>query len=248
MIRSLRNAFFIILLSISITSPGFARDDISVLTLEWPPHVGSGLPEQGLISALVRAAFEAAGHDMHIDFLPWARVLKDVLEGKSDVVMGAYHTKQRATDYYMSDPVYYVDVGLVTRPGLPRKKYDSLRELARYRIGTTRGYANSEEFDNARYLNIQPVTNPILNIRKLYRGRIDMAVMEFDQFRYKAEKEGFCVGRVGYLDPPLQRHGLHIMASRKIPDGMQIIKDFNRGLKVIKQNGTFDRIMARFRN
>jgi polar amino acid transport system substrate-binding protein len=87
-----------------------------------------------------------------------------------------------------------------------------------------------------------------LNIRKLFRGRIDLAVMNFDLFRYEANKEGFCLGKIEFLDPPLETHGLYIMASREISDYKRIINDFNRGLDTIRKDGTFDRIVSRFRN
>jgi polar amino acid transport system substrate-binding protein len=71
--------------------------------------------------------------------------------------------------------------------------------------------------------------------------------MNFDLFRYEAKKEGFCIVNVEFMDPPLETHGLYIMASRKIPDYQTIIEDFNRGLDEIRKNGTFQRIVNRFR-
>jgi polar amino acid transport system substrate-binding protein len=221
--------------------------NISMLTVEWAPHYGSGLPENGLTTALVKAAFKAGGHSSQVDFIPWARALKEVEEGKSDVVMGAYFSEERALKYYISDRIYSLDLGLIARPGLDVLKYESLRELSAYKIGVSRGFANSDEFDAADYLDKDIATFPNLNIRKLFRGRIDMAVMNFDLFRYEAKKEGFCISDVTFMDPPLSTEGLYVMASRNIRDGEKIVKDFNRGLLTIRQNGKFDRIVNRFR-
>ena len=161
--------------------------------------------------------------------------------------MGAYFNEERATTYHMSNAIYHLDTGLVARPGLDKTKYASLRELSPYKIGVSRGYANSEAFDAAEYLDKHPATTPLLNIRKLFRGRLDMAVMSFDLFRYQAKREGFCISDVEFVDPPLERNGLYIMGSRAVADGGRIIKDFNRGLKTIRENGTFDSIVNRFR-
>ena len=229
-----------------MTSTAQARD-ISMLTVEWAPHYGSELPEKGLTTAIVKAAFKAVGHTSDVDFIPWARALKEVEEGKSDVVMGAYHNKEREEIYHFSDPIYFLELGLIARPGLGVSKYESLRDLTPYKIGISRGFANSEEFDSATYLDKQVATFPNLNIRKLFRGRIDMAVMNFDLFRHEAKKEGFCISDVEFMEPPLETHGLYLMASRNIPDGAQIMQDFNRGLDAIRKNGEFDRIVGRFR-
>jgi polar amino acid transport system substrate-binding protein len=219
----------------------YARE-ISMLTVEWAPHYGSELPEKGLTTA-----FKAAGHSSDVDFIPWARALKEVEEGKSDIVMGAYHSQDREEKYIFSDPIYFLELGLIARPGLGISRYDSLRDLTPYSIGISRGFANSEEFDAADYLDKQVATFPNLNIRKLFRGRIDMAVMNFDLFRYEAKKEGFCISNVEFMEPPLETHGLYLMASRKISDGEKIIQDFNQGLDRIRKTGEFDRIVGRFR-
>ena len=226
---------------------GVQAREISMLTVEWAPHYGADLPENGLTTALVKAAFRAAGHRSEVDFIPWARALKEVEEGKADVVMGAYFNEERAERYYYSDRIYSLDLGLIARPGLDTRKYNSLRELSGYKIGITRGFANSEEFDSATYLDKHVATFPNLNIRKLFRSRIDMAVMNFDLFRYEAKKEGYCISDVTFMDPPLSTEGLYMMASRNISDGVQIMQDFNRGLATIRQNGEFDRIVNRFR-
>lgn len=221
--------------------------DISMLTVEWAPHYGSELPEQGLTTAIVKAAFKAGGHSSEVDFIPWARALKEVEEGQADVVMGAYHNKEREQSYIFSDPIYFLQLGLIARPGLGVSAYKTLHDLASYSIGISRGFANSEEFDAADYLDKQVATFPNLNIRKLFRGRIDMAVMNFDLFRYEAKKEGFCISKVEFMEPPLETHGLYLMASRQIGDGEKIIQDFNRGLDTIRKNGEFDRIVGRIR-
>ncbi len=221
--------------------------EISMLTVEWAPHYGSELPEKGLTTAIVKAAFKAVGHNSDVDFIPWARALKEVEEGKADIVMGAYHNKEREQSYIFSDPIYFLELGLIARPGLGLSKYKMLQDLTPYSIGISRGFANSEEFDSASYLDKHVATFPNLNIRKLFRGRIDMAVMNFDLFRYEAKKEGFCISDVEFMEPPLETHGLYLMASRNILDGENIITDFNRGLDTIRRNGEFDRIVGRFR-
>ncbi len=242
-----RKSGLLALLLLALASETLLARDISMLTVEWAPHYGSELPEQGLTTAIVKAAFKAGGHSSSVDFIPWARALKEVDEGKADIVMGAYHNKDREQTYIFSDPIYFLELGLIARPGLGINRYESLRDLTPYSIGISRGFANSEEFDSANYLDKHVATYPNLNIRKLFRGRIDMAVMNFDLFRYEAKKEGFCISDVEFMEPPLETHGLYLMASRNIDDGEQIIEDFNRGLDQIRRNGEFDRIVGRFR-
>lgn len=243
----LKKSVMALILSIAFLSTSVHSRNVSMVTVNWAPHYGSDLPENGLTTALVKAAFMAGGHNANIEFMPWPRALKEVDEGKYDIVMGAYDNPERRDTYHMSDRIYSLELGLIARPGLGVTKYDNLRELSGYKIGISRGYANSEEFDAADYLDKQVATGPQLNIRKLFRGRLDMAVMNLDLFRYNAKKEGFCISDVEFVRPVLAQSGLHIMASRNVDDGEGIIKDFNRGLKAIKDSGEFLSIVSRFR-
>lgn len=236
----------LILATLTFVLPVQARS-ISMVTVEWAPHYGSDLPEKGLTTALVTAAFKAGGHDAQVEFIPWARALKEVDEGKFDIVMGAYDNEERRATYHMSKRIYSLELGIIARPGLGINKYETLRDLMPYSIGVSRGYANSEEFDAAIYLDKHVATGPTLNIRKLFRGRLDMAVMNLDLFRYNAKREGFCISDVEFVTPVLDKAGLHIMASRNINDGAGIIDDFNRGLDAIKDSGEFLSIVSRFR-
>lgn len=242
------SVILISLVLLHLTSTAASARNVTMLTLNWAPHYGEDLPEQGLTTALVKAAFKAGGHNASIEFVPWSRALKEVEEGKADVVMGAYYNEERTESYFYSDVIYELNVGLIARPGLGKTSYASLRELAEYNIGVARGFANSEEFDAAQYLNKEVASTPLLNIRKLFRGRIDMAVMNYDLFRYEARKEGHCITSVNFVTPPLVTQGLYVMASRNIDDGDQLMQDFNAGLARIRSNGEFDRIVGRFRN
>jgi len=243
--------YSLVVLSLALlqfVSPGANARNVTMLTLNWAPHYAADLPEQGLTTALVKAAFKAGGHNAGVEFVPWSRALKEVEEGKADVVMGAYYNEERTTRYFYSDVIYELNVGLIARPGLDKSHYESLRELSGFSIGVSRGFANSEEFDAADYLNKEVASTPLLNIRKLYRRRIDMAVMNYDLFRYEAKKEGYCITSVTFVDPPLTTQGLYVMASRNIADGAKLMRDFNNGLAAIRASGEFDRIVSRFRN
>jgi polar amino acid transport system substrate-binding protein len=159
-----------------------------------------------------------------------------------------YYSDERAKDYIFSDINYNVDIGLVALKSLGVASYDNLRELKPFRIGVSRGYTNSEEFDAADYLNKEVAQSPKLNMRKLFRGRIDLTVGEFDVLRYEMAQEQLIPERLEYLDPSLQSHGLYIMASRKTQNGQELIDDFNRGLVSMMQDDSYRQILRKYLN
>ena len=148
----------------------------------------------------------------------------------------------------MSEPVYAVELGLVALDTLGIERIDSLRSLTPYTIGISRGFANTEEFDNADYLSKEIASSPKLNLRKLFRNRIDLTVGAFDSLRYQTRLEQLNGDRLVFIQPPLQSHGLYIMASRRIPDGRQVIDDFNTGLASMRADGSLQTILRQYLN
>jgi polar amino acid transport system substrate-binding protein len=229
-----------------VAAPVAEARRVVMCTVPWAPFYDPALEDEGFISELSRAAFRAAGHDAKLEFMPWARAMLEVRQGDRDVLMGAYYTDERAETYIASDRLYTTSVGLVALRDLGVETYDELRDLSDYTIGYGRGWATTDEFDNAEYLDKEAADNNVLNVRKLYAGRIDMIAMNFDRFSQIAADEGFDPERAVFLDPPLQSSGLYLMASRAIEDAEALVEDFNKGLETIRENGRYDEIVERF--
>lgn len=225
-----------------LAAPAQARE-VVVCTLNQEPYYGEKLPRNGFFTALVRAAFERAGHTVEVQFMPWARAMLEVEQGDRDVLLGAYYTEERAETYLASEAIYTDEVGLVARRDLGISELASLRELREYTIGLGRGFAVNEEFDSADYLDKAPEEDQVLNIRKLYAGRIDMIAGSFASIRYLAQAQNRDISEMVFLEPPLAENTLHIMISRAIDDGEQLLDDFHRGLRGIRADGTYERIL-----
>ena len=235
-----------IALTLACAAPAAQARKVIMSTVPWAPFYGPDLERNGFFSVLARAAFDAAGHETELQFMPWSRAMLEVKQGDRHALMGAYYTEERAKTYIASDRLYTTRVGLVARKDLGIARYDELRDLGGYTIGYGRGWATTEEFDNANYLNKEPADNNVLNVRKLYAGRIDMIAMNFDRFRQIANDEGFDPGEVVFLDPPLQSSGLYVMISRAIDAPDALAEDFNRGLETIRASGRYDEILSEF--
>ncbi len=227
-------------------SPLTLARTVTGVTLNWAPHYGTAMPDGGALTQITKAAFERVGHSAELDFIAWSRALKNVEEGKNDFVMGAYYNDERAVTFHISDPIYYVDLGLVALKSLDFSEMDGLGSVEPYTIGVNRGYANTEEFDSADYLKKEVAPLLKFNLRKLYRKRIDMVVGVFDAIRYEAQQEKMNTHQLVFIQPPLQRNALYLLVSGAIPDGEQLVKDFNVGLAEIVADGTLDKLLAQY--
>lgn len=229
-------------LLLSAVTGAHARQ-VTMCTLNWEPYYGEELPRNGFFTAIVRAAFERGGHSAKTEFMPWARAMLEVKQGDRDVLLGAYYNEERAETYIASDSIYTDEVGIVAHEDLGITEFDSLRDLSDYTIGYGRGYSVNEEFDTAEYLDKEPEESQVLNLRKLFAGRIDLIAGSFASIRYVAKREGHDVDELVFLEPTLKENTLHIMISRAIDDGDELMADFHDGLSEIRADGTYDRIL-----
>ena len=222
--------------------------EITGVTVNWAPHYGSEVEDGGALTVITKEAFRRAGHDADINFIAWNRALKNVEAGQDDFVMGAYYNSERAAIYWMSDPIYSIDMGLVALKDLGFNRMDTLQDLTDYKIGVSLGYANTPEFDAADFLDKEPAPSPKLNMRKLFRGRVDLVAGAFDILRYEATAESLPTSQLEFVDPPLQSNNLHLMISRAVPDGEELLTGFNTALAEMKQDGTLSNILREYLN
>lgn len=230
---------------LSFPSPGRAGERLSLATLEWAPYVGRDLPNHGYTSEIVRRAFERVGYGVDITFMPWARVLRRAASGAFDAMYPAYHSRERARTFLFSDPFAWSYLVFYKRTG-DEITYTRLRDLEGYRIGVVRGYVNAPAFDRAEDLIKEPTDSDESNLRKLLRGRIDLAVIDRHTAGHLLENrisEG--IGRLEPLGPPLQVKPLYLGMSMEVPGHQAVVSDFNRALARMASEGMLEEIRRR---
>lgn len=238
----LQGGVILVALAVLATPAAHARQ-ITMCTLNWEPFYGEDLPRNGFFTELVREAFERGGHTVNVEFMPWARAMLEVKQGDREVLLGAYYSDERAEAYHASESIYTAEVGLVAHRRVGIESFSTLRELTDYTIGYGRGFTVTEEFDNADYLDKEPAKDLAQNVKKLYAGRIDMIAGSFANIRFAAQKQGMNLDELVFLEPALVENSLHIMISRAAPDGEQLLADFHRGLREIREDGEYERIL-----
>ncbi len=234
----------IILIGISLSSQVHAKKSIEIATEPaWEPYWGKDLLNGGFMVDIARQAFKRVGYDMNMNWMPWKRAEKLSYTGKYDGLLGCYFTEERTKKLEYSGPVAAAEVVLFELQGR-NIKYAKLTDLVPYTIGVGRGYANTEEFDAADYLKKEEATDTRTNIRKLLKGRIDLmidskkVVQNILNINFPKEKDA-----VSVVEPVLQSRDLHIGISKANPNHKEIVKAFNRGLKLLKEDGTYDKIL-----
>ncbi|MFB2864475.1 substrate-binding periplasmic protein [Aeromonas sp. MdU4] len=191
-------------------------DPVRLTTLEWPPYTSQSLPDGGLIGHIVKRAFAEAGLQVEFDFYPWQRAMW--LAADPNQHYSGYFPKYFADNldkrWHMSASVGNSELGMAQQAG-PLIRWQRLEELAPYRIGVVAGYINTREFDDlmtSKRLNTFAVDEDRLNLRKLQRNRLDLAVIDRDVFYWLLRHDSKLNPAALQFNPKiLERKSLHIM-------------------------------------
>lgn len=261
-----------ILLSLFLAVQGLASEkNVKLLTLTWEPYVGPDMPQKGLCASIVRMAFEKAGYTVDIEFHNWDKSMEMAKNGKADGLFPTYYTEDRQEHFLYSEPIGQSPLGLVKMrpvhsfsPGgieydkdrkfkkeLIQFKTDprvdqtqALRELQQYQFGVGREYANTPEFDAADFLTKKEVSDDMENILQLLQGDVQLIVI--DKYVAKniiAKKFPWRSGDIEFMHPPLALKDLHLTISKKTENAEKKLEDFNRGLKILEEEGQIARLL-----
>ncbi len=241
-----RRIFELILIILFIhISNVYATETIKIASLNWEPYIGQDLTNEGFMAKITREAFRRVGYKVEYIYLPWKRAVVMAEDGEYDGYFPAYWSKEREEKSIFTNVITSGPIGLFKNKG--RKiSFNDLKDLIPYRIGVVRGFVNTQEFDSADYLKKDEVTTNLQNIKKLLKERVDLIVADkFVGFYLLNKYLPHMIGQMEFISPPLQEKKLYICMSKKTEKVNEKVKAFNKGLKEIKRDGTFDRIMKK---
>ncbi|WP_020410942.1 substrate-binding periplasmic protein [Hahella ganghwensis] len=208
----------------------------------WPPFIGRDLQKEGLATEIVRQAFKTQGYKFQMKWLPWKRAIEGVSELKYDLVPGAWYTDERNKEFYFSDPYLSNRIVFIKRVDDPFE-YDGLTSLKGKTIGTIKEYGYLESFMTADTFSRKEARRLYINLLRLSQSKIDLAIEDEIVARSIIREQASSLkDDITYTQNALSTNDLHLIVSRKHPQGKEIIEAFNKGLIAIKDNGAYKKI------
>jgi polar amino acid transport system substrate-binding protein len=226
----------------------FAKDTVILANeTNWLPYYGKDLKKGGYITEVIRQSFNRVGYSIEVKWLPWKRALSLAEKGKVHGLGGAYYTKDRAKNFYFSKSILTLQIVFMKKKGT-NITYRNLRGLKGKRIGIGRGYAIPEKVQAAKYLTFDEAPDMEVNLKKLMAGRLDIILgtkqlnmylvnTKYPQYRNKLEVTG----------KPVKNQTVHLAISKRASGNpSKIVKDFDKGLRMIQKDGTLKKIKQEF--
>jgi polar amino acid transport system substrate-binding protein len=227
-----------------------AMAQVLFVTSEYEPYViNQDGVAKGIFPDIVKAIFSELNIEVNFKFQPWKRGENTMKMGKAYATFPYLINEQRAEVFDFSDSViYFFPKFFYKKERFPNGfEWSSLKDFQRYNIGGVIGYWYEKSFQKAD-LKVQYVTTDMQNIHKLMMDRIDFTLIDelvgwiLINKAYPEHVAAFTVAR-----KPESCDAFHLMVSRKYSNAKELTKKFNKGLKVIKDNGTYQKILRNYR-
>ena len=212
----------------------------------FPPFVDPNNPTGGLTIEVIRAAYKTQGHDVKVEYVPWARAEAGVASGIYDILPNMWFSEARSKSFLFSTSYLNNTIRFVKRKGDPFVFHgiDSLKDK---RIGVTRGYAYSDVFKNSKLFVREDANNLLVNLKKLQAKRIDLTLDDEAVVNDTIAKNNpKLFSELELVEGSLSVNPLYVVSGVANPHHKEWIDSFNEGLKVIKQNGTLDAILKKY--
>ncbi|MEH6348103.1 MAG: transporter substrate-binding domain-containing protein [Bermanella sp.] len=238
------------LLSFILISPGslVAEDKTYIaLTEPWPPYQTYIDGKSGGYSVeFIRAIFKRAGLKVNIKVLPWARSLTTTQNEKDIFLFVVARNEKR------ENSLIWIDTILPYTPYFWKLKsrkeitVNSVENAKNYMVGVVTLDASTQYLQKQGFeihKNMTAVTYNVINLRKLYKSRVDLIVYDIGGLAIQVEAEN--------LDPSLIERQAMIKdlavnlwlttGSKSDPD---LVEKIRQASKTLKEDGTYDKIMG----
>ncbi|WP_051318654.1 substrate-binding periplasmic protein [Chitinimonas koreensis] len=215
---------------------------------DWYPYCGKvGTQAKGMAVDIVTAAFKAAGVDVRLEVMPYARCMAEAKSGK---ITGCFDTARNSTlenDYVWHKPAMFKARINIYAPAGSSQSNIGVKDLEGRNVAVTNGYEYGEAFDTNPKIQRSLGNQDVLGFRKLAAGRVEYAVAYEKVANSIFEKHPTeFAGKfkaVGITAEP----ELYIAFTKATPAGAAVAAKFGQGLEAIMKDGKYKEIESRWR-
>ncbi|NRD74478.1 transporter substrate-binding domain-containing protein [Shewanella sp. VB17] len=178
--------FFLLGIFCTSFSAKLNADTLHLTSLHWPPYSSSQLAKQGAVIEITRAAVNAMGHELVVDFYPWSRAIRLVNRNNSKYSGYLPEYPFQSDKFVFSDTLGISPLGLVEQ-NLHPLSWSKVSDLNQYTLGVVKDYVNTSELDDMIKHGIQKVevvNSDEHNLTKVATARIDAAVMDMHVLQF----------------------------------------------------------------
>ncbi len=221
-----------------------AADPIQILAVHFPPYEIKD-PEDdlpGFDVEVLTSAFKRVNRKASVEFLPWKRAVHLAEQGNAAGVLSCAYNAGREKNFIFSDVLSQATRGFYVHPDFDATGPVNVDFAKGYSVTAVSGYVSAKTLTEHK-VSFDPSPTDIAAIRKLINRRVEMFYTSQEAADYIGRSDNLA-NRMKFL--PVKVIPYYVCFSRKWPDVEKLVKDFNRGLRILRQDGQYQKIHAKY--
>lgn len=238
----------VLLLLLSFVSCGFAgAQQLNVITATWAPF---NMEENGKLTGIgteiVQAILAKAEIEVEIRLYPWARAYRMAINEPDTMVYTIIKIPERTHLFKWVGPIVPVKSVLHKLKKRTDIRLDSLDDVKKYKVGTTRNAAGHQYllkrgFEEKKHIHLENSNER--SVQLLYKERIDLESSVELNFMHEAKRQGFSYSDVEQAFVLFENEG-YIAFSKSTPD--ELVERVRAAFLEIEAEGTVDKIINKY--
>ncbi len=226
---------------LTLLSLSLSAQPLQLASDVWPPFTGN--PDQPrVVIDLVTETLQRAGIEAETIIVPPGTLTDKLLAGEVQGSPALWKTAKREKVLLYSDPILENRLLLVGRAG-SEVDFRSFKDLQGKKIGIVDGYGYGPEVMGAGMVLV-PGLNHQENLNRLLAGEVDYILVNELMIQYALQHQRADLEKnIRYGETPLLRRSLHFAIRKDTPNAKKIIGDFNRELKAMMRNGSYQELL-----
>ncbi|MCZ4336651.1 substrate-binding periplasmic protein [Shewanella colwelliana] len=217
----------------------------------WCPYVcDTQASQRGYVLELTERALELAGQESRFEIQPFLRTLENGRQSKVDIVLAV--TAEHLNEYQLTSSSSII--GRYSNDFYVSKsdqwQYQAPNSLLAKNVAAIQGYTYGQVLDNFLFtlpsLYLASGQSPLeMNLQRLIKGRVSIILGNRHVIEYVAAEQGL-IPQIRYAGSEGESMPLFIGFSQNaVQEGL--LERFETGLKLLKQSGEYQQILARYR-
>ena len=235
-----------IILGLAVT--GTNATELKIVAEDYPPfEYEEDGKFKGFTVEIIQTLLSKTGYQGKFHIFSWARAEKTALEESNVLIHTLTRSAKREGLYKWVGPIAPRELYFFKLKERDEIQLKVLDDAKSYKTGTVKGQSATGDLIAKGFVegeNIFSVARDFQNVRKLYLGRIDLICMIEPVFYSRIKNLGLDRGKVekAFLIDGSREY--YMAFSKQTSD--KIVNQFRKALESIKQDGTFQKIKAKY--
>lgn len=210
-----------------------SAERLRLVTEEWPSLIDDTRDgPQGILWEISRDVLSGLGYEVTLEFVPWRRAQRLVIEGKRDGIIGIGINEQRELEFrFPEEPLLLSETVLVSRKS-EHVEYSGPDSLVGLQVGISQGYSYSSEIREATGFERIAMPGIDSGLRMLVLGRLDAILANRHVVLAEAKRLGLA-NQITVSQSSVSGGPVYLAFRRDIPAGF--VTEFNNALELYKQ-------------